>query len=60
MEFVNDGGYLNEELWSASGWKWRSFRGATLVVMIIFSVDIKNGFRFNLLLDVFSIYSYTT
>jgi len=28
LEFVNDGGYSNEKLWSASGWKWRSFKGA--------------------------------
>lgn len=26
LEFVRDGGYLNEKLWTERGWKWRSFR----------------------------------
>ncbi|ETV92039.1 hypothetical protein H310_13564 [Aphanomyces invadans] len=25
-QFVKDGGYLNQSVWSATGWAWRSFR----------------------------------
>ncbi|ETV67738.1 hypothetical protein H257_16100 [Aphanomyces astaci] len=25
-QFVKDGGYLNQKLWSVTGWAWRSFR----------------------------------
>ena len=26
LEFVKDGGYSNQKLWTEEGWKWKSFR----------------------------------
>ncbi len=48
LEFVNDGGYENEELWTEEGWNWRNFKKAR---MPLFWRKDENEFRLRLVAE---------
>ena len=48
LEFIKDGGYENEELWTEEGWKWRNFKEAK---MPLFWRKENNEYRLRLMAE---------
>ena len=50
LEFIQDGGYDQRDLWTDEGWKWKEFRQARLIfnyliLKLVFSaIDIQANF----------------
>lgn len=49
MEFLNDGGYGNQEYWSSDGWKWINEQG---IEFPKFWVKCNQSFKFRAMFDV--------
>eukprot|EP01137_Pigoraptor_chileana_P029171 Opistho-2@14013 len=43
VEFVQDGGYESERLWTEEGWKWRQYRGAIHPTFWVCARGCKSG-----------------
>jgi 5-histidylcysteine sulfoxide synthase/putative 4-mercaptohistidine N1-methyltranferase len=49
LEFVRDGGYKREELWTEEGWSWRNYRSKGRPVFWV--TDGEGGFRYRTMLE---------